>query len=208
VIGVGGVTGTPDLVLITLGVESAAATPGEAMRAAASNAEILDKVFDDHGISESDRQTVHVSVQPVVDHQRQVVSHHQATYLFRVTVRDLAAAGEVVDHASADEALADVLRVQQIAMSFADPEGLLAEARARAVAAALRHAEQLAGAAGVSLGMLRSLSEGIAPGFGGSPPFGGTPVLRAAAALPVQPGSQELSVQVQATFDIDTAPVA
>lgn len=206
VVGVGAVTGTPDLVLLTLGVETAAATPGEAMRAAASKAVVLDQVFANHGISELDRQTVHVSVQPVFDHNRQVVSHHQATYLFRVTVRDLAAAGEVVDQA-ADELLSDVLRVQHIAMSFADPEPMLSEARTRAVVAARRQAEQLAAAAGVGLGPLRLLSEGPTPGLAGQADFSGGQVRRQ-AAMTIQPGSQDLSVQVFATFDIGETPAA
>lgn len=208
VVGVGAVTGTPDLILFTLGVETAAATPGEAMRAAASKAAILDQVFAGHGISELDRQTVQVSVQPVFDHDRQVVSHHQATYLFRVKVRDLAAAGEVVDQASADELLSEVLRVQHIAMSFADPEAMLAEARTRAVAAARRQAEQLAAAAGVGLGPLRLLSEGPVPGFPGEPDFAGGYRLLLSAAMTVQPGSQDVSVQVLAIFDIAGTPTA
>lgn len=202
VVGVGAVAATPDLIVLTVGVETTAATPGEAMRTAASKAAVLDQVCANCEIPERDRQTAHVSVQPVFDHQRQVVSHHQATYLFRVTVRDLAAAGELVEQISADAVLTDALRVQHVALTFADPEPMLSEARAHAVVAARRHAEQLSAAAGVALGPLRFLSEGITPGHMG--PFEPAGVLRQrqAAALPMQPGTQELSVQVFATFDI------
>lgn len=86
----------------------------------------------------SPRSIARLSTSPSSRHSttRQVASHHQATYLFRVTVRDLATAGEIVEAASTDQALGDVMRVQHIEMSFSDPERLLTEARARAVAAA------------------------------------------------------------------------
>ncbi|MGH9077059.1 MAG: SIMPL domain-containing protein [Acidimicrobiales bacterium] len=201
VIGVGRVVATPDLVLITIGVETAAATPGEAMRAAAINAATLDRVLGDNGIALADRRTARLTVQPALDYQRQAVSHHTATYLFEVTVRDLTAAGAVVDQASADAALGDVLRVQDISMSFADPDEFIAQARGHAVVAARRQAEQLAAAAGVRLGRLRTLSEGL-----GADPGGG---FKSSAAphrgAVVQPGSAGLTVQVLATFDIGPA---
>ena len=124
VTGVGVATGRPDLVLLTLGVEATAATPGEAMRTAASGASVLDELCDREGIAEGDRQTAQVSVQPIFDHRRQVVSQHQATYLLRITVRDLTTASAIVDAASADDTVRGSLRVHHLGLSFADPEPL------------------------------------------------------------------------------------
>lgn len=173
------------------------------MRKAASAAADLDRVVGEQGVADEDRRTVQVSVQPMFDHQRQAVSHHQASYILRITVRDLATAGAVVDAASGDDALDEVLRVHHLGMTFADPERLVAEARARAVAAARRQAEQLAEAAGVALGPLRSLTEGTPPDTIGSPAYGGASLqMQTIAAMPVQPGTQELTVQVVAAYDI------
>lgn len=200
---VGAAAGTPDVVLLTLGVETAAAAPGPAMRAAASAASALGELLGANGVAEGDRQTSHVSVQPVFDHQRQVVSHHQATYLYDVMVRDLDAAGTIVDQASGADELAEVLRVRNIALGFSDSEALLAEARRRAVLAARRQAEQLASAAGVALGPLRTLSEGSPPASIGRMQL----VARPQRAAAVEPGTSELLVRVHAVYDIaDQAP--
>ena len=200
---VGTATGRPDVVVLTLGIEVSGRTPGEAMRKAASAAAALDRVCAEQGVAEEDRRTVQVSVQPIFDHQRQAVSQHQATYSLRLTVRDLDRAGVVVEAASEDDSLGTVLRVHHLGLAFSDPERLLAEARARAVAAARRQAEQLAEAAGAVLGPLRSLTEGTPPDTIGAPAYGGASFqMQTIAAMPVQPGTQELAVQVVATYEI------
>lgn len=200
---IGTATGRPDFVLLTLGIEVTGSTPGEAMRKAAASAVAMDRVCAEQGVADDDRRTVQVSVQPIFDHQRQAVSQHQASYALRVTVRDLATAGAVVEAASGHEALEGVLRVHQLDLAFAGPERLVAEARARAVATARRHAEQLAEAGGVVLGPLRSLIEGSRPGSLGTPTYGGAAMqMQTIAAMPVQPGTQELTVEVVATYDI------
>lgn len=201
VVGVGVVTGRPDLVLLTLGVETPAATPGEAMRSAATAAARLDRICSEQGVAETDRQTVHIGVQPEFDHVRQEVSGHRASHVVRLAIRDVEGAGRLVDAASADEVVGQVLRVHQLALSFADPEPLLETARARAVSAARGYAEQLAEAAGVGLGPLRSLSEGLTGSAYDVPRSGGYTLL-AQSAAPVQPGTEELTVRVVATYEI------
>jgi uncharacterized protein YggE len=57
----------------------------------------------------------------------------------------------------------------------------------------------LAAAAGVELGQLRSLAEGAA---GGALAFGSVVHRAAAAAMPVEPGDKDLSVQVAVTYEI------
>ncbi len=199
----GTATGRPDVVVLTLGIEVAGRTPGEAMRKAASAAAALDRICAEQGIADEDRRTVQVSVAPIFDHQSQAVSQHQASYMLRLTVRDLDGAGAVVDAASEDDSLGTMLRVHHLGLAFADAEQLLADARARAVAAARRQAEQLAQAAGVILGPLRSLIEDSPPDSIGGPEYGGASIqMRTIAAMPVQPGTQELAVQVVATYDI------
>ncbi|MDP9388103.1 MAG: SIMPL domain-containing protein [Actinomycetota bacterium] len=131
--------------------------PGEALRLAADALTALVRLLERRGVAGDDRHTAHVSVNAVFDHQRQVVSHHEASYQRRVKVADVATAGALLDETSADAHLAGVLRVHAIGFSFADPEPLLAAARAEAVASARRRAQELAAAARVALGPSRGV---------------------------------------------------
>ena len=79
-------------------------------------------------------------------------------------------------------------------------EPLGADARREAVEKATRQASELAVAAGVTLGPIRSIVEGSA----GAPP-GPRPMLRAmvaAEAVPLEPGTQRLSVTVEIEWEI------
>ena len=78
----------------------------------------------------------------------------------------------------------------------------MAAARKQAVTRAKEQAQQLADAAGVDLGPLRSITEASnVPG----PVFadaGGGAGLAAGAPAPLEPGTQELTVDVQVVYDI------
>jgi uncharacterized protein YggE len=111
-------------------------------------------------------------------------------------LRDIAAAGAVIDQAAA--AAGDAIRVQQIEFSVADESAARAQARADAVRRALAQAQQLAEAAGVELGPVRSIVE-----LAGEPPV----PYRAEAdiaqqAVPLEPGTQELAVTVEVVHGI------
>lgn len=188
----------PDVVELALGVETRAVTPGEALTQAAAAAEALLRHIERRGVLPEDRQTTHVGVTAVFDHQRQVVGHHQASYRLKVKLPDVVAAGVLLNDAATEAELAEVLRVDSIAFSFTDSEPLLSAARANAVAAARRQAEELADAAGVVLGAVRSITEGDGNVAGRVVSKG--VVMQAAA--PLEAGTHQLAVQVSVTFDI------
>jgi uncharacterized protein YggE len=113
------------------------------------------------------------------------------------TLHDIGAAGALIDQAAA--AAGDAIRVQTIDFSIADESAARAEARADAVRRALAQARQLADAAGVGLGPVRSIVE-LA---GERPPMPYAAAAdRAALAVPVQPGTQELAVTVEVVHEI------
>src|SRR4030042_439448 len=94
--------------------------------------------------------------------------------------------------------------VQSVNYSVADPSVPMDEARQLAVADAQRQAEQLAAPAGVSLGTVRSLSEGgrvtplhyEAPAFGKGGGGGG---------VPVESGTLEFPAQITLTYILNQA---
>jgi hypothetical protein len=116
-----------------------------------------------------------------------------------VTVRDLAKLGDLLDEAV--EAGANT--INSIAFDVADKTEAMKEARKLAVEAAQAQAEELAAAAGVELGGLQSISyfdnmsypvfEGKGMGGGGAD---------AALSVPINPGTMQLSVNVQIAYEI------
>ncbi len=74
-----------------------------------------------------------------------------------MTIRDIAAAGGIIDAAA--QAVGDAVRVQSLQFAIDDDSKLLADARTAAVRKAQEQAKQLADAAGVALGTIRSINE-------------------------------------------------
>jgi uncharacterized protein len=125
------------------------------------------------------------------------ITGYEVSNQVTATLHDIAAAGAVIDQAAA--AAGDAIRVQTIRFSIADESAARAEARADAVRRALTQAQQLADAAGVGLGPVRSIIE--APGEQPPLPYRAEADL-AQQSVPIQPGTQELSVTVEVVHDI------
>jgi uncharacterized protein YggE len=119
--------------------------------------------------------------------------------MVRATVRDVEAAGATID--SALEGAGDAARLQWLRFEFSDPERLAMEAREKAVAAARANAEVLARAAGVELGAVLAISE---LSQGAPQPRMMAMRLEGAAATPVEPGQDVVSISVAVRFAIKT----
>jgi len=87
-----------------------------------------------------------------------------------------------------------------VALGIADPAEAEDEARALAVADARRRAERMASAAGVTLGSLVSISEGMDQG---PRPMMHLRAESMAAGTPIAEGSTEVVMEVQAIFAIE-----
>ena len=96
---------------------------------------------------------------------------------------------------------AGATRVDSIAFSIADPTPLQSQARAAAVKQARTRAEELAKAAGVSLGRVTSISEstsGATPEYASQVKAAGL----GAADTSITPGTLEVRVNVQVNYAI------
>jgi hypothetical protein len=114
-----------------------------------------------------------------------------------VTIRDLGKVGSIVDRSTA--VAPDDIVVDGLSFSMGDNSKLVAAARGAAVKAAKDQAAQLAAAAGVELGDLQTIAETSEP----SPTPLPTARNRAgAASVPVEPGTQQLSVAVTVVYAI------
>lgn len=202
VAGEGSVNVVPDLAYATAGVHSEAKTPREATEA---NAKLMNAVVAaarQAGIEERDIRTSRFSISPVYAPRREgapQLTGYRVTNQVRVTVRDHARIGDVLDQMVA----AGANQVSGVEFTVADPSKLLDEARAAAFADAKRKAELYAKAAGAQIGRAVAVTED-----GAQPP---RPVFRAeraalaapAAATPVSAGEETLRVQVTVSFELN-----
>lgn len=189
----GTVVATPDTATVVLGVQTRDDSAAAALAAGSERAAAVIGVLRDAGIAPADIRTSRLAVHPTTAPETGRVTGYEASNQVTATLRDIAAAGTVIDRAAA--AAGDAVLVQQIEFSVADDSAARAQARADAVRRALAHAGQLAEAAGVQLGPVRSIVE--VPDEPPVPYRAEADALQPARAVPVEPGTQELRVTVE-----------
>ena len=193
---------TPDIAYINIGVRTDGKVASEAV---ASNNETADKVVQalrGNGIDAKDIRTSNFSIYPQQQYNEQG-QPGEITYVVEnslyVTVRKLDEIGDVLD--SAVEAGAN--SIYGITFDVSNKAQLLGDAREAAVANAQQVAQELAQAAGVTLGEVQSLtsySGGYpAPMYSG---MGGVVAREAAASVPVSAGELSFTVEVTMVFEI------
>ncbi|MFF0815308.1 SIMPL domain-containing protein [Rhodococcus sp. NPDC003318] len=196
--GVGTVTASPDTATVVLAVQTQDSTANAALAANAERATALIASLEARGVDSKDIATSGLSIQPTYAAASTDITGYQVTNQVTATVHAIDGAGALIDGAAA--AAGDAVRVQQLSFSIGDDSALRAEARAKAVRQAKAQAGQIADAAGVELGGVRSISEIAAA----TPaPVPGRVMSDQAAAAPVEPGTQELTVTVAVVYDID-----
>jgi uncharacterized protein YggE len=196
--GVGHVSGTPDVVTITIGVQNTAPHAGDALSANAAKANAVIASLKSHGVATADIQTSQLSLYPQYDNgSANTIGGYQVTNSVTAKLHAVAKAGEAID--AAVTGAGDAGRLQGVSFSFDDDSGLLVRARADAVAAAKTQAQQLADASGAKLGTLRSLSE---DSRSSAVPYAPAAGVADRAATPVQSGSQELTISVTAVWNL------
>jgi len=196
--GVGEVTGTPDKLTIDLAVATRAPNAQTALDDNAQRSGALRDQLRSKGVADADVRTSRFGIDPTFDNNSRI-SGYEVTNQLTVTIHDVNAAGGIIDAAAA--AAGDAVRVQSLGFAIDDDSKLLAEARTAAVKKAQEQAKQLADAAGVSLGSIRTITE---TSSGNRPPP--VPYASGAAdaerASQVSPGTQQLSVSVEIVYNI------
>ena len=199
--GSGRAVGTPDIVLLQLGVETELPTVTAAREAAASAQQAIVDSLKDNDVDERDIQTVQFTIQPQYDtvNRLRTLRGYRVTNVVSITLREVDKASEVIDDAVA--AGGNDIVIRSIAFSIDDPTELREAAREDAVKDAKAKAEQLADAAGVDLGEPISIVEG---GFTPLPQAGiSSEFARADTATPIQPGEINIFVSVNILYAIE-----
>ena len=199
--GSGQVSAQPDVAVVTLGVQTEADAANAALSQNNTRMQSLVDALKEAGIASEDIQTRSIQLRPrYADNSSQggepQITGYTATNTAEVRVRDLAVLGQLLDSAVA----AGGNRIQGISFQVSDPTKVLDQAREAAWNDAESKATQLAELAGATLGAVVSLNESsqtptpvVREAVGGAAPV---------AAVPVETGSQVLTVNVQVTWEL------
>jgi uncharacterized protein len=205
VTGVGRVAAMPDLLVLSLAVETQAVTISEALAENNKQVAAVLSVLKDHGVQERDIQTTHLSIDPVAPpqdphdrHTLKIVGYRARNGL-SAKLRDIQRAGVVID--AAVQAAGDAIRIEGVSFSFAEPASLVSAARKRAIEDAKDRARQLTDGLGVGLGNVLSISESDSSG---APTIREFRSFEFAAPTPFLSGESEVSLQVTVSYEIST----
>jgi len=200
--GSGSASGTPQVMTLSIGVNTTAAHAGEALGDTSGKATLVQQAPQSDGVAAADIQTVNLSVSPSYNTNTPVPSSYQATNTVVAKLRDLSKAGKVIDDAMA--AAGDAGRLYGVSFALDDSSSFATAARKIAVAQARSRADELAAAAGMKVASLRSLSE--QPDQVPYRSFAGTAAPAAAApSVPIQPGVVQTTVNVTAVWNLTPA---
>ena len=196
VTGVGTASGPPDVLRFTVGVQVVGASVDGALASANTAAARTIAALEARGVAPADVQTAQVRIDPRYDSKGQAITGYVVHSDVRVTVRDVAGAGATIG--AAVTAGGDAARLSGVSFDLEDDDALRRTARDRAFAEARATAEQYARLAGKQLGAVESVSEQVRPQ--GWPTAELDAAASRAADVPVEPGSTEVVVEVQARW--------
>ena len=198
VVGEGIVMADPDTAMTTLGLTITAPTLEEATSEADERMQNIIGKLQELGIAHDDIQTVSYHISPRSNPSRgdespKIVGYHVSNQV-QVKIRNIDEVGEVIDGLIA----AGANSVSGISFTVDDPIPYRSRARTLAVKDVMNKAGELAGAAGVKLGKIISLTE-----LDSSRPIvlERTSTLRSSPSI--QTGQLEIGVRVEMHFEIE-----
>jgi len=148
---------TPDIAYISIGVHSENSSAAEAVAQNNAQAQAIVDALKAKGVEEKDIRTINFSIYPQDEYSpegQRIGTRYMVDNSVYVTLRDLGKVGEVIG-AAVD---AGANSINGIQFDVADKTPLLAQGRQAAVDNARLQAEELAKAAGVTLGAVQSIS--------------------------------------------------
>lgn len=193
--GMGRVSGTPDVLRITLGVSVHRSDVSKALQAANSRQAKVRAALKRSGVADKDLQTADLSVYPEYDRKGRP-NGYRVSETLTAKLRDLGRAGRAITDAV--NAGGDEATVQGVSFLLEDNAAMLAQARDAAFADAEAKAERYADLSGRALGQVELITE--AQTF--TPPTPEPYYDRAGAAgkalsaVPINAGTTDVSVSV------------
>jgi uncharacterized protein YggE len=200
--GHGQVNVPPDTASVNIGVDIIKPTLTEAQAEATTQANSVIEALKAAGIAPEDIQTSYFSVNLLRDYSENadptLITGFEVINQLQVTVRDTDSLGDLLDAA----VNAGANSIYGVTFYVDDQTAASSEARVLAVEDARAKAEELAGAAGMTLGPVVAISEGTVPIVSPMYARGGAGMAMDAAATPVEAGSTTVAVDVQITYEL------
>lgn len=202
VVGTGKVTGVPDTLSATIGVEAEAPDVSAAINTASDKIAKITEAAVAAGVEKKDIQTQQVSIQPRYSSPgaaggTTTISGYEASNTVSIKVRDLSKASKVLgDTVTAG---GNNTRLSGVSFAIDDNSALLRNAREAAFADARARADQYARLSGDKLGKALVITETNTATDTPTPSYRSAPDV-AAAPIPVEPGQQTLSYSVTVKF--------
>jgi uncharacterized protein YggE len=194
---------TPDIAYISIGVHTEDANAAEAIAANTAQSQEVAQALRAFNIDPKDIQTNNFSVYPRQEYDQTgkptelIFAVDNTVY---VTLRDIDQVGDVIDGAVS----AGANSITGIQFDVEDKSAALSQAREAAMANAQQQAQELAEAAGVTLGDIQTISS-----YNSYPmPYmdkamgGGMAMEAAVASVPISPGQLSITVDVNVTYFI------
>lgn len=200
--GVGQVNLTPDIAYIYIGVHTETTTASEAVDSNKTQTNAVIDAIKKAGVDKNDIRTTNFSIYPSQQYSpegQQTGTIYMVDNTVYVTVRDLDKLGSLLD----DVISAGANTINSIQFDVADKTQALKDARVKAIEDAKTQAQELADAAGLSLGAIQNIS------FYDSSPYpmyegkgGGGGGMAANTTVPIQPGQLTVAVTVNVNYEI------
>lgn len=201
--GTGSVSVVPDIAIVVMGVTTRAKTAREALDA--NNAELAKVIaaIQAEGVKDTDIGTSGFSVNPIyeskprsassTDPDLPVILGYKVSNSVRVTIRDIAASGALLDKV----VTAGANQIDAIEFDVSDPQEPSDEALAAAIADANRMAKLMADAAGVRLVRILDVNASS-----GRPAFARMETRAMSDAVPIMPGERQVTGNANVTWEI------
>jgi uncharacterized protein YggE len=201
VIGHGSVPLAPDAATVTVGVDVSAPALSEAQAEASATMEAILEAIAAQGIPDEDVQTATFSVNPIREFDPQTgvpgdVTSFQVTNTVNVKVSDISTLGELLDAVVA----AGANNIWGVTFFTSEPGEAATEARSLAIEDAQTKAQELADAAGLTLGRILAISESVAsvgPIYDLQQAGGGR-----AGDVPIAPGTNAVTAAIEVLFEL------
>ncbi len=199
--GAGQVSLKPDIAYIYIGVRTEDPSASDAVARNNTDSQRLIDALKGQGVAADDIRTTNFSIwtnTPYGMDGQPGAPVYVVENTVYVTVRDLTGLGKLLDAA----VQAGANNINSIQFDVADKSQAMSQARKAAVEAAKKQAEELAAAAGVSLGDIQTISyydstpypvyDGVGRGGGAA----------AEMSVPINPGTMQLTVTVTISYEI------
>ncbi|MHB8378543.1 MAG: SIMPL domain-containing protein [Acidimicrobiales bacterium] len=200
VTGSGTVTGKPDTMSFQIGVQNVAASAKAALAENNAQMGVLESSLLRHGIVRKNMQTSGLNIYANTN-QGGTITGFTVQDTLNVTSHKLNSAGAALDAAA--NAVGNNVQLNGVTFSISNQSKLLASARARAIQNAHTEASQIAKGAGTTVGGVVRVVDQENTGGGGVFYPTANSFKSAAASVPIQSGSQQLSVQVSVVYHLN-----